>query len=101
MALMSPSCAWFKSFMIWNLILRSVCSELTAFENAPTMVEGPSGLLSVARSGWPRRYPTPRLSAVSSSWHRFSTTRVMLPVSTASSIESVSTSVSFVASTFE
>ena len=43
----------------------------------------------------------PRLRTCSSSWQRFSTTRVMLPVTTDSSIAVVSTSVSLVASTLE
>ncbi len=43
----------------------------------------------------------PRLSSCSSSWQRFSTTRVMLPVTTDSSIAIVSTSVSLSPSTFE
>jgi hypothetical protein len=43
----------------------------------------------------------PRLSESSSSWHRFSTTRMMLPVMTDSSIDDVSTSVSMVESILE
>ena len=87
--------------MIWNLIRRSAFSDWTACENASTIVAGASGLASIDRSGLPIRCPRPRFSVSSSSWHAFSTTRVMLPLSTASSIDDVSTRVRFSVSTLE
>ncbi|MBK7332442.1 MAG: hypothetical protein IPI87_08730 [Betaproteobacteria bacterium] len=96
---MSPSDAWFSSFRIWNLIRLSVLTCRSASVNASTIVAGASGLSSVSRSGRPIRCPRPRFSKASSSWQTFSTMRVMLPVTTDSSIADVSTSVSFVGST--
>ena len=73
---------------------RSVLRSFSASANASTMVCGASGLPSVSRPGLPSRWPTKRLNSASSSWQAFSTMRVMLPVSTDSSMAVVSTSVS-------
>ena len=59
------------------------------------------GFASVPRSGRPSRKPRPRFNVSNSSCDRFSTIRVMLPVSTDSSIDEVSTSVRFAASALE
>ena len=101
MAPISPSGAWFSSLRI---VKRTFCSSFLAFSasaNASTITVGASGLRSVSRSGEPTRWPMPRFNTCSSSCTRFSTTRMMLPVTTDSSIAVVSTSVSLVASTLE
>ena len=80
---------------------RSPLIPCSASVNAATIVVGASGFAAVSRLGSPIRKPTPRLSSRNSSWQAFSTTRTMLPDNTDSSIASVSTSVSFRASTAE
>jgi len=98
---MSPIGAWFSSLSIWNLMRLSVLTVFSASANASTMAAGASGFASVPMSGRPSRKPSPRFSVSSSSCDRFSTIRVMFPVSTDSSIDDVSTSVRLAESALE